>query len=438
MTNAERNTFVNLVLADAAQRVIDELNSGEYIRRSLFIHDNTMREMKPDERFLNDIVTNTKRLEKIGDEEETNLAYAQIFAETVANSLVVTDMFDQQLDVLFEHSKYKEYLEDLDLEEKYGLREELKHDIAQKLAVTPETEEGKQLAGELSQIFREAISASYDDEFSDRPSARAAFMRDVMLPTEIITGNQLNGKAVFTEDIALAFQNGQPATKAVSAALRDHAQQLGTERKVFEPIISRIIINDATVSPAEFVGHFSDFNSLSEHEKDWADCVFEGAMRDVSMEITGDSPNLKPDFANFKLNGKMMFTGEEILGADPDKLKTRIIGHMILGNEVTYADPERGKEVLLSPDFQRAEELSFFRRLMNFIRELLGMEPEDELESMREEAMQQEEKFMNNANARREKVSFNELAGLDAANKAVTPRVNEFFELEHNIEKSIK
>lgn len=437
MTNQERNAFVNLVLADAAQRVKAELASGEYIRRSLFIHDNAMRTLKPEERFLNDIVANTKRLEKIGDEEETNLAYAQIFAETVANSLVVTDMFDQQLDVLFEHRDYKKYLEDLDLDEKYGMREELKRDIAQKLAVTPETEEGKQLAGELTQIFRDAIAASSDNQFGDRSTARAAFMRDVMLPAEIITENQLNGKAILTEDIANAFHEGQPATKAVSAALRDHAQQLGTERKVFEPVISRVIINDAAVSPAEFVGHFSDFNSLSEHEKDWADCVFEGAMRDVSMEITGDSPNLKPDFANFKLNGKMMFTGEEILGDDPDKLKTRIIGQMILGNEVTYADPERGKEVLLSPDFQRAEELSFFRRLVNFIRELLGMEPEDELESMREEALQQEEKFMNNGNGRREKVTFNELAGMNAANKAVAPRVNEFFELENSLGKSL-
>lgn len=438
MTSTERNTFIQLVLADAAQRVKDELASGDYIRRSLFIHDNAMHTLKPEERFLNDIVTNTKRLEKIGDEEETNLAYAQIFAETVANSLVVTDMFDQQLDVLFEHRKYNEYLEDLDLDEKYGLREELKRDIAQKLAVTPETEEGKQLAGELTRIFRDAIAASSDNQFGDRSTARAAFMRDVMLPAEIITENQLNGKAILTEDIAHAFHDGQPATKAVSAALHNHAQQLGTERKVFEPVISRVIINDAAVSPAEFVGHFSDFNSLSEHEKDWADCVFEGAMRDVSMEITGDSPNLKPDFANFKLNGKMMFTGEEILGDDPDKLKTRIIGNMMLGNEVTYADPERGKEVLLSPDFQRAEELSFFQRLVNFIRELLGMEPEDELESMREEALQQEAKFMNNGKERREKVSFGELAGMDAANKAVTPRVNEFFELERDIERNIK
>lgn len=421
------------ILAAAAENVKAELRSTQYIRRSLFINDNRMGEYKDEERYLNEVVENTIDNERKGNLDNIDLSYAQIFAGAVANSLVVTDMFHQQIDALAADENYREYFAKFSPDDKLAFCSELKDSVTEKLAVKPGSAYGKQLAGNLSAIFRETIAGAQNGR-KDRFTLRAEFMRDVMLPVEIITDSQRANRRVSTEVIADTFHNAQPATSIVSDALRDHAVELASERRYLEPIVSKVFVDgDMEIDPTKFAKNYKNFD-LSNDEETWARCVFDNAMEKISKDIDRDNA-IVPDFANFKLNGKMMFDSQDLLRCHPDKLKLDVISHMIDGNQVTYTDPETETETLLSPDFKYEKELSYFQRIINFIKELLGISTENELDIMKREANERAEEFKDLGVARRENVTFNELAGIDNANKVGSIRLNAKEtekQLEHN------
>lgn len=147
-------------------------------------------------------------------------------------------------------------------------------------------------------------------------------------------------------------------------AIRNDAAQLATEEEFYTQIVRDMdvsIDNNSKAKLLEFVEHHKN-NQLTDEEINWARDVFDSAMTDDAM-----------DFSNVMLDGKPMFSKEQIDSPHPDDLKIAVVAEALSGNEVTVKDKENEKLTLLTPKITETVEntnKSFWQKIVDFFANL--------------------------------------------------------------------
>ena len=205
-----------------------------------------------------------------------------------------------------------------------------------------------------------------------------------------------------------------------SAALAGEEKQ--PERVVREfPVFYKPMDNE--VNPTDFVEHFNN-SSLSDEEIDWALDVFNTSVAD-KMNINPDE-RLNIGVKDVMVDGKPMFTQEQIENGNNKLLTCEVIARALSGEKVT-TNPTGEKEYLLSPSIKEIgdkKKTHWYDVIVDFFRSLVGKETTKEkaakIDEMKAGIEETQSEYKPLA-AHREKMTFKDLFGQSNLDKVTPP-----------------
>lgn len=338
---------------------------------------------------------------------------AMEFENMAANSVVITDMFKHGIDDYFNKTRFDE----ADLKELSNREMQLKKLVEEKLALHPETEQGKKFMEDLKHEF--AISVTSDGE--RRTRERMDFMENFTKPLDTIIKRSFE-----SEDERSMFRN-MPIilTNDVSAlafsGVKD-AKALANERRIINHSINDIVISidsNESVMPHEFLKHFHEKDFVpTQKESEWINEIFE--------RITDGKPI---PWERFMHNGKPIFSEKQmkLMPTKQDHFKSLIVGHLLDETPISILRDD-GTLELISPQIvdAREEHKSFINKIIDFFKNMLGIgkEKEEKLQNdiaaLQDSMQTMRESFEDTVTVvSREKVSLEDIMGIDALEKVV-------------------
>lgn len=397
MTNEE-------ILEIVAENVRNELNE-----RGTFLEEYYNRLYKRVDSMYTDSVNNPS----VNQNKFQTYLGAMEFENMAANSVVITDMFKQGIDDYFNKTRFDE----ADLKELSNREMQLKKLVEEKLALHPETEQGKKFMENLKHEF--AISVTSDGE--RRTRERMDFMEDFTKPLDTIIKRSFE-----SEDERSMFRN-MPIilTNDVSALAFsgvEDAKALANERRIINHSINDIVISidsNESVMPHEFLKHFNEKNFVpTQKETEWVNGIFE--------RITDGKPI---PWERFMHNGKPIFSEEQmkLMPTKQDHFKSLIVGHLLDETPISILRDD-GTLELISPQIvdAREEHKSFIDKIIDFFKNMLGIgkEKEEKLQNdiaaLQNSMQTMRDSFEDTVTVMpREKVSLEDIMGIDALEKVV-------------------
>lgn len=328
-----------------------------------------------------------------------NKTLAVVFEMSVLNSLVAADAIKGNIDSYFDNPENAHFFQDVSKEQVDEFRQRLKDTVTEKLAVQAKTERGREFVNQLTEKFNNEVKNS-------DPVKRNSFERGAFFPI-VATLQALSHDNV--PNLTLVEGEENTAARLMATGIAKHSNELAGERDTLERYIDYVVIpykGKDSLKETEFITHFQE-NNLTAADKAWAEYFFDNAV------ICNDHDNL--DFNSFMLNGEPMFSKQQINEADPQELKTQVIGKALLGEEVTHKDGDSLK--LVSPSVDK-ENYSIWDRIIDFFRNLLGIHSMENTINDREADNMMT--FHNHMNAPlREKVTMDELSGKTVVDKII-------------------
>ena len=334
-------------------------------------------------------------------------------------------------------------------EDKKKLKESLLVHVEKQMDVNPKSQEGRNFVRKIQEMYDGC--ADMDKDFFLQNSC--AFLRAV---SDKITeaGNEYHAF-----DNALTLWKGNNSDRdyglisgALYDAITDDSIALSREMDVTH---ENIRVYNAYFAPSVEV-KFTDFlehaknGSFTNEDKIWAEdyrqtivetLAEQGVLKSVAME-------------DFMLNGKPMFTKEDIENKRMDELSCKIVENMLKGEAVAVKNPENGEmsylvsnlkeqeksnsleeinDVVNSVDTQKTQSKSFFERVYDFFKDLFS--EERRMVAMLQRNIDTKE---GDRKAVYQRVTFDELIGKNAVDRINTaPPKGKQLSAEHKLEKGL-
>ncbi len=343
---------------------------------------------------------------------------AMEFETLAANSVVLTDMFNKGIDEFFADPANIHKFGGADNDELDARRQQLKEFVTEKLDLKPETEQAKQFMQDLKTEFDRAVTSNGNE----RTNERIRFIKDFVTPLKAAVEAMDDPNKKNRQGILNSAGSGldNRVKRLAFDGLEDKAQQLASERGVISHAVKSVFMpieSDKSVMPHEFLEHYKQEGFIpTAEEAAWAAEVFDRITDGGQVDLSRFMLNKEPFFTEAQINDAPMFQ---------DSLKSKLVGAVLAGDKVSIRKDD-GTMALINPQIvdARRENMSFFDKIIDFFKELLGIGKEKEaqlqqdISGLQNNMQSVRDKFEKKATViPRERITFDELSGTDAIKK---------------------
>ena len=336
-------------------------------------------------------------------EEGTNLARASAFAMSVVTGLYMTYALRDSIDEFFAAPNNAHHFDGYSEEQKTALRGRLKDTVKERLATEAKTDEGKALVQKLTEKF-EGYERENEQNGAQNSASSQSRQRDFKSGLSALNSvlYQVVSDTATKKTLDTIKQHTKPNddfVRLITESLENDFANLAKEEEVITRTVSTFNMNHSanTVNVQEFLEHYNSEKGLSGKEKDWALDMFN------NLGLTN------VDFANFMADGNPMFSPEKLAQKNKLNMKIDVIANALMGNNVILK--ENGKETLISEEIDEPEK-NWFEKFIDLIKEKLGIGSNE-----RQRVKKVKEAEENFRPKMSERISYNELSGLNALKK---------------------
>ncbi len=357
--------------------------------------------------------------------DRRNGSRATAFATSVLSSLYMTDKICENIDEFCSDPKNKALFQDMSTAEKDAFRQEMKDKVRNDLAVKPKTEAGKQLVENLTKEFTKADYLKTSKEqvmkYKERDGVDVYQMStdmygEGMAALYALNNHLYNGKSI--SESAQAIRDNAPKNsdfyKLILDSIEKDSKELAGEEEIFTHVVKQFRVdvnNNFNVTPTEFLEHYQK-GTITPEERGWA------------MNLVGKMGLEYDDFQNLKVNGKQMFEGWQLHKEDELDRAVDVVAATLFSKQVTLQ--KDNMETLLNPDIngelKKPESKGIIDTIIQFFRSLVGLDSfAKEQQKLSIMGSQAKIDKLNYQEKHRQRVSFNELSGLNSVKKMNTP-----------------
>lgn len=357
---------------------------------------------------------------RTANQNEIKLTNAMAFEMSVLNSVMLKDMFNDGIDDFFDDPHTASIFADMTAEQKEQSRRQLKNMVADRLDVTPTTEQGA--------LFKATIENEYRKEVigrnGDKAALRMNFAQKMLNP---ITNTMNYIRNVTHDNLPEVLQvlkhqqmKAPHCAKASMIGLADHTATLAAESGVVQRTVNDVIIPiTQNVVPTTFIEHYNN-DTITDEEIQWAVSAFDSAHK-----------NSTPDYASFRKGDQPLFNNAELHIAELNPtlaggLKVKAVAEALSGSDISEINPAKSARELFHPNIvdKRHENANIFEIILDFIKDLLGINAKEkqQINEMQHAADANCEAYRGTvSNENREKISFDKLSAENTVDKVTNP-----------------
>ncbi len=364
--------------------------------------------------------------------DKRNGSRAAAFATSVLSSLFMADKLCEGIDDFYADPKNKALFEGMSVAEQDNLRQELKDKVRSDLAVKPKTEAGKRLAENITEEYtkndylktsKEQVSSFVKDGLDDLYQKSTDMYTEGM--AAIYAFNKHLSKNNSISESAEAVRANAPEKNIgfyglLLDGIEKDSAELAGEEEVFTHAVKQFDVevnNRFNVTPTDFLKRYEK-GELTPEDNGWA------------MNIVGKMGLEYGDFKDLQANGKPMFEGHQLHKEDEINRSADVVAAVLSSKKVTLQ--KDNEETLLNPSIQgelkepEKKSLGFIDTLIQLFRKLVGRDSslnafqkdKSDLQKMKSNADLNRRSFNSE---HRQRVSFEELSGLNTTKKLNTP-----------------
>ena len=348
------------------------------------------------------------------------------FALCVLNSVDATKKIQGNIEDFFSDEANKEWFTKQGIttvDEKNKLKESLKQYVEEQLDVKPKTVEGRAFVQRMKDVYDKC--ADKDKDFFLQNGC--AFIRAVNAQIRE-DGDDIG---VFRDALkvwsVVNGDNGLVASEICDSLTSDY-KALASDMDRDSDIVQHFGIyfgNDVEVKPTDFLDH-AKTGKFTLEDKIWA--------QEQYMNLVDQGMFNSVEMTDFMVNGKPMFSEEDIKNTSMDELSCKLVENMLKGEDVSIKKPGKNDSVRLDVnliELPNTEKKNFVERLFDHIKELFFGEKKKVQQMKLDFAATKEDR-----KAERVKITFEELSGTSAAYKRVMPpSKDKQLSAEHKLEK---
>ena len=317
--------------------------------------------------------------------------------------------------------------------------------------VTYKTPKGKAFVDRLKGLYKDYKDYDQEGEYENKLIKEGmAFV--YAINEDFISGETVGETAVHTahDHWTRDDHDEHSLSDALLDELSKNALELADEIEVTPENIQEFTVmygSGIDVKPSEFLANAKKGN-FTDKDKIWATGLYHDLLANVAEnnDVTFDSSHPFISMGDFMVNGKPMFTKDELEGKQADTLPCRIVESILRGNDVSVKVSGKENDVChLNPKFEEIQEehkepkqKSFWDKVYDFFMDLFGKTKAPEVKERDKVATIQSDLSDSSARnkAAREKTSFDELIGKDAFKKVTAPPAKKNdLTAEHKLEK---
>lgn len=367
----------------------------------------------------------------------SDLTHASAFALRVLHSIDATKKIQKNIEEFFSDENNKNWLADQGIttdEEKNKLKEDLKKQVENKLSVQPKTRAGKDFVEKMNQAYDEFADLEQEDKFlqvgcaylhtSNQFVSNPYFGDNGLYFANMVWENKGNDIAEYSETI----------TKPLHDSLNNEASELTQEivSELNTELVQHygVYFGDSIdVKPVDFLEH-AKTGEFTLEEKLWANERYQSLVEQGIFSSV--------DMKDFMVNGKPMFSEEDIKKTSMDELACKLVENMLKGEDVAIKKPGRDQPVHVDVqliEVENREKKGYLQRFFDFIKDLLNPGAK-EMAAQKQQALADNLQHKKEVNkAVRQRISFEELSGKNTAAKLMPPSKDKQLSTEHKLEK---
>lgn len=367
-------------------------------------------------------------------ENASPLTHASAFALRVLNSVDATRRIQRSIDLLFDQPETQSLFTKEGIstdEEKQQLREDLKKHVEEKLSVKAKSEEGMEFVEQMKAAYDQFAKKSQAEKFLE---VGCSFLYGI---NKQITNNKYEDAVEYNYDEDAIKSNDRDAINIITQlwdnncnkyvknsrivmetmykALAENTQSLAKE--ISGDLNAEIVQNydiyfgaSIDVKPVDFLEH-AKTGEFTPAEKIWAQDIYRNLVQNGKIDSV--------EMDEFTVNGKPMFSKEQLQNTSKEDLSCKIVENMLKGEDVAIQKKNQ-EPVHIDVSLVKKERSGFFQKLFGFISDLLHRSEIQREETLMQQLNQDLGEKQNRNKANRQKVSFNELSGKDSVSKITT------------------
>lgn len=346
------------------------------------------------------------------------------FAMHAINNIDTAGKIKSNIDKFFNDEKNGAWFEEHGLTsdaEKEQFRADLKKHVDEKLEIKTKTNEAQRIINRLKLSYDSY--AGLDDEnafYKDNMSFLYSVNQGLMSETQ-------PEKAV--QD-AYRHRKERPGVEMAADWLHEVLEEKNWVRVIADEIQPtyenvqnlRVFYGEGIdVKPSEFLHRMNKNSKMSTKEKLWATEMVQNILEKSSNFQNGasDGPHMI-QMRDFMLNGKPMFSEDDLAKKDPGTLACQVIANVLNGENVSVDASGKGNFVHVEPKFYETmskPHKGFFERLYDLIVNLFSTKEKDKVTEMQQNISEKAEENKNY----RKKMTIDNLVGSNAADKVTRP-----------------
>ena len=383
---------------------------------------------------LSDLFVKNKAM-SLGASDLTN---ASAFALRVLNSIDATKKIQKNIEGFFSDEKNNNWFAEQGIttdEEKNKLKEDLKKQVENKLAVQPKTQAGKEFVEQMNQAYDDYADLEQEDQFlqvgcaylhtTNQFISNPYFSDNGLYFANMVWENKGNGIADYSGTI----------TKPLYDSLNNNSDRLSQE--VSFELETELVQHygvffggSVKVKPVDFLDHAKTGNFTLE-DKLWA--------QEQYMNLVEQGMFSSVEMKDFMVNGKPMFSEEDIKKTSMDELACKLVENMLKGEDVAIKKPSEREPVHIDVnliELPNTEKKNFIEKLFDFIKNLLNPGAKELAAQKQKDLAENLQNRKETNKAVRQRTSIDELTGKNAADKLVMPpSKDKQLSTEHKLEK---
>ena len=365
------------------------------------------------------------------EESDRSMIRSAAFALRVVNSIDATKKIQKNIEEFFDDEKNNDWFAQQGIttdDEKKQLKEDLTKHVEEQLEVKAHTDAGKKFVQEMKDCY---------EDYAESKNPNSSFLQDGCAFLRVVT------------EMATAFGNNRDSVERAYArwetfsdknnydfvpnimynALAKESEELSQEIQNTPECVHEYLMyfgGSVKIKPLEFVDRAKK-GKLTLEDKIWAEEQYQNVLYEATQDREFGNVGLK----DFMLNGKPMFSEEEIAKTNMDELSCKVVESMIMGHDVSIKNPAKDQTVRLEPLIveQPVEKRNFIQRFFDHIKELFNS---GKVEQMHKEIAKNTE----SSKVARDRMTFDQLTGKNAADKLVMPpSKDKQLSAEHKLEK---
>ena len=425
-----RNTAFQQILNNAVEKA-----QNDTPKQMKIINGGEKCTLQDTDKFFQELSDSFVENDVLKASTNTSMIRAAAFALRVVNSIDATKKIQKNIEEFFGDEKNNDWFAQQGIttdDEKNKLKEDLTKHVEEQLEVKANTDAGKRFVKEVKDCY---------EDYAETAAENSSFLQDSCAFLRDVTGMAF--KFEDREAVEQAYTRwGRNSEKnnydfvpnIMYNALAKESKELSQE---VSPDLTPELVqhygvyfgDSIKVKPVDFLEHAKTGNFTLE-DKMWAEgkyqaLVEQGIFRSVSM-------------TDFMLNGKPMFSEEDVKNTNMDELSCRLVENMLKGEDVSIKKPGR-EPVHIDVQLikvENKEKKGYLQRFFDFIKDLLNPGAKEMAAQKQKDLAENLETRKAENKAARQRISFDELTGKSAAAKFVMPpSKDKQLSAEHKLEK---